>query len=102
MRWPRIRPKAKLKPPNRTPALPTYCGLLCTRLARAKRVGRRLPAAEERRRRRCCTARNPRSCAQRAKHSKTDAPDIALRTKEILDLIPDGSDISTSTDAAEH
>ncbi|KAJ7200948.1 hypothetical protein C8J57DRAFT_1261017 [Mycena rebaudengoi] len=35
--------------------------------------------------------------AKRAKHSKTDARDIALRTKEILDLIadavPDGSDI---------
>ncbi|KAJ7200960.1 hypothetical protein C8J57DRAFT_421891 [Mycena rebaudengoi] len=35
--------------------------------------------------------------AKRAKHSKTDARNIALRTKEILDLIadavPDGSDI---------
>jgi hypothetical protein len=39
-------------------------------------------------------------CGQRAKHSKSAARDIALRTKDILDVIadviPDGSIISPS------
>ncbi|KAJ7708023.1 hypothetical protein B0H16DRAFT_663940 [Mycena metata] len=62
------------------------------------RFSRRLPAVEERRRRRPCIVgycRGTHRCS--AKNSKTDARDIALRTKEIIDVIadavPDGSDI---------
>ncbi|KAJ7227964.1 hypothetical protein C8J57DRAFT_1534749 [Mycena rebaudengoi] len=73
MGWPRIRRRAKLKPPNRTSALPTALSAVLLQSG---------------------------TLQEHAKRSRTEACDIALRTKKIVDLIadavPDPSEIPPS------
>ncbi|KAJ7194638.1 hypothetical protein C8J57DRAFT_1739073 [Mycena rebaudengoi] len=93
MGWPRIRPRAKLKPPNRTPALPD---VLWTSLHALKESADVFPPLKSA----VGGVVAIWDIAERAKHSRTEARDIALRTKEIIDLIadavPDGSETPPS------
>ncbi|KAJ7206156.1 hypothetical protein C8J57DRAFT_1734461 [Mycena rebaudengoi] len=89
MRW----PKAKLKPPNRTPALPD---VLWTSLHALKESADAFPPLKSA----VGGVVAIWHIAERAKRSRTEARDIALRTKKIVDLIadavPDPSEIPLS------
>ncbi|KAJ7206175.1 hypothetical protein C8J57DRAFT_1534717 [Mycena rebaudengoi] len=93
MRWPRICPRAELKPPNQTPrtlAHSAFPDVLWTSLLALKESADAFPPLKS-------TVGGvvalwdiaELASAQRAKHSRTDARDIALRTKDIVDLIAD-------------